>query len=128
MDQARASAADDAAVHYVDRRALREVPFPHYLGDETDPNPVRRGYPGDPNERRTVGLIEVDSGALQLLDLPDPTGSRVVDFSWSTDGRLLLFYRLNLAMRDTASVFRLGGDATSLNSASRSSRSNAGSR
>ena len=40
-------------------------------------------------ERRTVGLLRVDSGKLELLELPDPTATRVVDFSWSADGRLL---------------------------------------
>lgn len=78
------------AVHYVDRREVRAVPFPHYLGDETEPNLVRRGYPGDPNERRMVGLLQVDSGELSFLNLPDPTTTRVVDFSWSTNGRLLI--------------------------------------
>lgn len=78
------------AVHYVDRRSVRAVPFPDYLGEETAPNLVRRGYPGDPNELRTVALLRVDSGELMLLDLPDPTSNRVVDFAWSPDGRLLL--------------------------------------
>lgn len=78
------------AVHHVDRRNVRKVPFPHYLGKETDPNLVRRGYPGDENERRSVGLVDVDTGKLELLDLPDATGTRIVDFSWSRDGRLLL--------------------------------------
>lgn len=78
------------AVHYVDRREVRTVPFPNYLGDETNPNLVRRSYPGDPNESRMVGLLQVDSGELKLLDLPDPDATRVVDFSWSAGGRLLL--------------------------------------
>ena len=78
------------AVHHVDRRHMRAVPFPHYLGEETDPNPVRRGYPGDPNEARRVGLYRLDTEELELLDLPEPTEVRVVDFAWSPDGRLLL--------------------------------------
>ena len=78
------------AVHYVDRREVRAVPFPHYLGDETDPNLVRRGYPGDPNERRMVGLLQVEDGELTFLDLPDPTSTRVVDFSWSSNAQLLI--------------------------------------
>ena len=78
------------AVHHVDRRHLRAVPFPHYLGEETNPNPVRRGYPGDPNEARRVGLYSLETGELTLLDLPDPTGVRVVDFTWSPAGRLLI--------------------------------------
>jgi dipeptidyl-peptidase-4 len=78
------------AVHHVDRRGLRAVPFPHYLGEETSPNLVRRSYPGDPNEARSVGLLDVESGALRMLVLPDPTATRIVDFSWSRDGRLLI--------------------------------------
>ncbi len=78
------------AVHYVDRRDMRIVPFPYYLGDETIVNNLRRGYPGDPNEHRTVGFYGVESGELTLLDLPDPTANRIVGFSWSPDGTLLL--------------------------------------
>ena len=78
------------AVHHVDRRGLETVAFPDYLGEETDPNPIRRGYPGGPNESREVGLLRVATGELSLLGLPDPTAVAVVDFSWSRDGRLLV--------------------------------------
>ena len=78
------------AVHYVDRREMREVPFPNYLAGETDPNFVRRGYPGDPNEFRTVGLVDVAKRKLELLELDDPTANQVVGFAWSPDGILLL--------------------------------------
>ena len=78
------------AVHYVDRRNMRKVPFPHYLGKETIANNVRRGYPGDPNEYRTIGFLSVESGDLNLLDLPSPTANRIAGFSWSSTGRLLL--------------------------------------
>ena len=78
------------AVHYVDRREVRKVPFPHYLGDETDPNLVRRSYPGDANEARKVGVLDVATGALKVLALPEASSTRVVDFSWSKHGRLLI--------------------------------------
>ena len=78
------------AVHHVDRREMRRVPFPDYLGAETDPNFVRRGYPGDPNERRTVGLLDVEDGDLTFLDLSDPASTRVAGFSWSSTGKLLV--------------------------------------
>ena len=78
------------AVHYVDRRNMRKVPFPHYLGKETIANNVRRGYPGDPNEYRTIGFFSVESGDLNLLDIPSPTANRVAGFSWSQSGKLLL--------------------------------------
>jgi dipeptidyl-peptidase-4 len=78
------------AVHYVDRRGMPIVPFPYYLGEETVVNNLRRGYPGDPNEHRAVGFYRVSSGELTLLDLPDPTATKVVDFSWSSAGMLLV--------------------------------------
>lgn len=78
------------AVHYVDRRSVRQTAFPHYLGERTDPNFVRRSNPGDANEARRVGIVDVDTGQLHLLDLPDPTSVRVVDFAWSSAGRLLI--------------------------------------
>ena len=78
------------AVHYVDRRDMRKVPFPYYLGKETNANNIRRGYPGDPNEYRTIGFFNVEDGDLKLLDLPNPTANRIVGFSWSPNGKLLL--------------------------------------
>ena len=79
------------AVHYVDRRNVRKVPFPSYLGRETQPNEIRRAYPGDANEHRTVGLLAVESRQLQLLELPAPTQNRIADFSWSPQtGQLLI--------------------------------------
>ncbi len=78
------------AVHHVDRRKMRRVPFPDYLAPETDPNHVRRGYPGDPNELRTVGLLDLVDLDLRLLDLANPAGNQVVGFDWSPDGTLLL--------------------------------------
>src|SRR5690606_33315881 len=71
------------AVHFVDRRNVRKVPFPYYLDRETVPNEVRRAYPGDANELRSVGLLRVSDNHLQLLDLKNPTENQVVGFSWS---------------------------------------------
>ena len=78
------------AVHHVDRRGLRQVPFPFYLGTDTQVNPERRGYPGDANESRTVGLLSVKTRELKLLELPDPSANRIADFSWSPGGALLV--------------------------------------
>ncbi len=78
------------AFHAVDRREMRKVPFPDYLAAETNPNEVRRGYPGDPNEIRRVGLLDVESGNIMYLDLPDPHANQVIDFNWSRDGALLV--------------------------------------
>ena len=78
------------AIHIVDRRKLRKVPFPHYLSDETDPNLMRRTYPGDANESRTVAVVDVRSGRRRALDLPDPTSMMVVNLAWSPEGILLV--------------------------------------
>lgn len=78
------------AVHVVDRRGMRKVPFPNYLAAETDPNFVRRGYPGDANESRTVGLLHVAARKLEFLDLAEPTSRQVIGFSWSPGNVLLL--------------------------------------
>ncbi len=52
------------AFHLSDRRHLRRVPFPSYLGKETTPNELRRGYPGDENERRTLHVVDVITRAV----------------------------------------------------------------
>ena len=78
------------AFHSVDRREMRKVPFPDYLAAETNPNEVRRSYPGDPNEIRRVGLLDVESGNIMYLDLPDPHANQVIDFNWSPEGALLV--------------------------------------
>lgn len=78
------------AIHVVDRREMRKVPFPNYLADETEPNEVRRSYPGDPNEIRRVGLLNVASGNITYLDLPNPQANQVIDFNWSPSGALLI--------------------------------------
>lgn len=78
------------AIHVVDRREMRTVPFPDYLAPETNPNEVRRGYPGDPNEIRRVGLLNVQSSDVTYLDLPDPESNQIVDFNWSPGGDLLV--------------------------------------
>jgi dipeptidyl-peptidase-4 len=78
------------AFHVVDRREMRKVPFPNYLADETDPNKVRRSYPGDPNEIRKVGLLDVESGNIIYLDLPDPHANQIIDFNWSPSGTLVV--------------------------------------
>jgi len=78
------------AIHIVDRREMRTVPFPDYLAPETNPNEVRRGYPGDPNEIRRVGLLNLQSGDVTFLDLLDPESNQVVDFNWSPTNDLLV--------------------------------------
>ncbi|MCE2899645.1 MAG: prolyl oligopeptidase family serine peptidase [Gemmatimonas sp.] len=78
------------AVHLVDRRAVRTVPFPYYLGAETQVNMLRRPYPGDPNESRHVALVDVASGAMTMLPFDAPTAVQIVNYAWSPQGVLLV--------------------------------------
>lgn len=78
------------AIHVVDRRQMRKVPFPNYLAAETNPNEVRRSYPGDLNEIRKVGLLDIESGNVTYLDLPNPSTNQIIDFNWSKNGSLLI--------------------------------------
>jgi dipeptidyl-peptidase 4 len=78
------------AIHTVDRRHIRRVPFPSYLGDETVASELRRGYPGDENERRSLALVRLDTKATEPIALEEPGYRGVSDFEWSRDGRLLI--------------------------------------
>jgi len=76
--------------HAVDRRHLRQVPFPSYLGKETVESRLRRGYPGDENERRTLHVLTVATRAIADLAVPEPGRRAVSDYAWSPSGRLLV--------------------------------------
>ena len=76
--------------HASDRRHLRAVPFPSYLGAETIGSQVRRGYPGDENERRTLSLLRVGTRAIEPIALEAPGRRGISDVQWSPSGRLLI--------------------------------------
>lgn len=78
------------ALHQVDRRHIRRVPFPSYLGDETIASELRRGYPGDENERRTLHVLDLATRAMRPIELEAPGYRAVSDFEWAPDGRLLI--------------------------------------
>ncbi len=78
------------AFHMSDRRHLRKVPFPYYLGAETTVNELRRGYPGDENERRSLGLLRVETRQVQMIPLEQPGARGISDYQWSSSGRLLV--------------------------------------
>jgi dipeptidyl-peptidase-4 len=78
------------AFHMSDRRHLRKVPFPYYLGAETTVNELRRGYPGDENERRSLGVLRVDTREVRMVPLEQPGARGISDYQWSAKGRLLV--------------------------------------
>lgn len=78
------------AVQYVDRRGVPTFSMPDYLADTARMNIVRRGAPGQVNEVRQVGFVEVTSGALSFVPLADSSSTRVVNMAWSPSGTLLV--------------------------------------
>ena len=78
------------ALTYEDRRGVRKVPFPNYIGDETTMNMARRGYPGDEGAPRAVAIYTVAEGIVRFVDLPDRTGRWILGYEFSPDGSRLL--------------------------------------
>ena len=78
------------AVHYVDRRAVPRFSMPYYLGDTVQMNTLRRGAPGQANEVRKIGLYDVATRALHMVELPDSSRSRIVNVAWSVTGTLMI--------------------------------------
>lgn len=78
------------ALHYVDRRNVRTVPFPYYLSDETSANYLRRGYPGDHDEIRTLAFYTVTNGQVRMLEFPDQGWRHINTYAWSLNGQLLV--------------------------------------
>ena len=78
------------AVHSVDRRNVPTLRMPYYLDSMPTLNTVRRSAPGDANEVRKLGLVNVANKALTFIELPDSSATRIVNFAWSRAGRLLI--------------------------------------
>ena len=78
------------ALHYVDRRQVRKVPFPYYLGQETTANVLRRGYPGDHDEIRSLAFYDVATSRLRMLEFPDQGWRHFLGFDWAPSGKLLI--------------------------------------
>lgn len=95
--------------HLVDRRAVRRVPFPYYLGRETQPNEIRRSYPGDENESRQLVWIDIATGRMTPLPFERPTEVQVVNLAWSSRGELLVDRESDDAVERWVHVVRPGG-------------------
>ena len=78
------------AVHYVDRRGVPIIDIPYYLGATPVMNRLRRSAPGDANEVRNIGLLDVATRQLRFIELPDSSRTRIVNFAWSQKGTLLI--------------------------------------
>jgi dipeptidyl-peptidase-4 len=82
--------AKSIAVHVVDRRGVPTLNMPYYLGAAPVMNQVRRSAPGDVNEVRKIGLVDVATRQLRFIELPDSSSTRVVNFAWSPRGALMI--------------------------------------
>lgn len=78
------------AVHVVDRRQVRRTGFPYYLGDTAFMHVLRRSFPGERNEERTVQFLDVATRQLAPIPLDGSDERRVVDLAWSPRGELLI--------------------------------------
>lgn len=85
-----ASDSRTLAVHVVDRRQVRRTGFPYYLGDTAMMHVLRRSFPGERNEERTVHLLDVATHRLTPVALDGSDERRVVDFAWSPSGDLMI--------------------------------------
>jgi dipeptidyl-peptidase-4 len=78
------------ALYQEDRRHVRKMLFPNYLGEETAAIALRRDLPGDNDQIRTIGLFSLASGRVRTIELGDPTDRRIGSYEWSPEGSRLL--------------------------------------
>lgn len=78
------------ALHFEDRRAVRTIVIPNYLGEETRAVPMRRDYTGDNTGVRRIAILSVAEGRLRPVDSPGRNERTINGYSWSPDGRRLL--------------------------------------
>lgn len=84
--------ADDSRVP---RRGI-----PNYLAAETALNEVKRPFPGEPSELRRLGILTIDTGAVQWADVgPNPL-DEFSSVAWSPDSKSLLVDRNDLYIKD----------------------------
>ena len=81
------------ALHVEDRRSMRKVIIPNYLGEETDVDLLRRDYPGDNDHGMDIAIYSVSVGRLVRLNLPDNTDRSIASYGWSPDDSHLLVDR-----------------------------------
>jgi len=88
------------AMHWDDRRRVRKLLFPDYLGEQVRITELRRDLPGDNDQIRRVAVLGLDTGHLRTIDLPDATDRRNSSFAWSPDAKRLLIDQNSEDARD----------------------------
>jgi dipeptidyl-peptidase-4 len=88
------------ALHWDDRRRVRKLLFPDFLGDEVRITELRRDLPGDNNQMRRIAILSIERGEMRMVDLPDTTDRRNGSFAWSPDSTRLLIDQNSEDARD----------------------------
>ena len=73
-----------------DRSAVPLRGIPDYLPDEARMREVRRAYPGEPAQRRRIGIIDVAQAQVRWLATGGDAQDPVFTLAWSPNGRELL--------------------------------------
>jgi dipeptidyl-peptidase 4 len=77
------------ALHWDDRRRVRRLLFPDYLGEQIRITELRRDLPGDNDQIRRVAIFSVERAHVRMVELPDATDRRNGSFAWSPDSTRL---------------------------------------
>ncbi len=83
-----------------DRRGVPERGIPDYLTDETAMVTVRRAYPGEPSERRRLGVVGRDGGAVRWVDRGGDSLDPIFGYAWSPDSGRLVVDTSDLYVKD----------------------------
>ena len=78
------------AVVETDRSAVPLRGIPDYLPDEARLREVRRAYPGEPSERRRIGIIDIAPAQVRWLETRGDAQDPIFTLAWSPDSRELL--------------------------------------
>ena len=74
--------------------------IPDYLTPETTLHEVRRPFPGEPAERRRLGIVSSTGGPILWANLGGDPQNLFYGLSWSPDSRTLLVDRSDLYIKD----------------------------
>ena len=75
--------------------------IPDYLGDETTLRMVKRPFPGEPSERRRLGLVGAgETGEIRWADLGGDPMDLIFDVAWSPDSKTVLVDKSDLYIKD----------------------------
>lgn len=78
--------------------ALRGIP--DYLATESRLVPVRRAFPGEPAERRRVGVVRAAGGEVRWMDTGQDPETQIFSVNWSPDARRLLIDTSDVYIKD----------------------------